>query len=155
MGYDPKAGQEGYCEGGLLRLPNGDILCAMRTGGRPGVTPTPLCLSRSTDEGKTWSRPAPIADRGVWPNLAVLPNGIVGCTSGRPDNRVVFSADNGQTWTPPLRYSEGIWGRTSSYDSIMPVGRDTFLVVYDRDEEDDNGVVNHAIVGTFFTVLKK
>ncbi|NUQ66360.1 MAG: exo-alpha-sialidase [Pirellulales bacterium] len=154
-GYDAKIGQEGLCEAGLARASNGDILCVMRSGGRPGIPPTPLYVCRSSDEGQTWSKPAPAADKGVWPNLCVLDNGIVVCTYGRPGNELVFSDDNGQTWKGAFAYGQGTWGTTSSYNSVVPVGPDTVLVVYDRTAPAENGIDVRDIVGTFFTVRRK
>ena len=60
-----------------FRSPSGDILCAMRSGGRIGVHkapifPTPLYVARSHDEGRSWTPPVPIADRGVCPYLVTF-----------------------------------------------------------------------------------
>ncbi len=155
VGYDPKIGQEGLCEAGLARAANGDILCVMRSGGRPGIPPTPLYVSRSSDEGQAWSAPQPAADKGVWPNLCVLGNGVVVCTYGRPGNELVFSDDDGKTWKGAFAYSEGTWGTTSSYNSVIAVGPDTALVVYDRTTTAENGLERRDVVGTFFTVKRK
>ena len=155
VGYDPKVGQEGLCEAGLARAADGDLLCAMRSGGRPGIPPTPLYVSRSKDEGQTWSTPQPAANKGVWPNLCVLHNGIVICTYGRPGNELVFSDDDGKTWKGAFAYGEGTWGTTSSYNSVLAVGPDTALVVYDRTATDPNGIDRRDVVGTFFTVTRK
>jgi hypothetical protein len=66
--------QEGFNEADLTRAPNGDIICAMRSGGRLGIRkapifPTPLYISRSSDEGQTWTPPVPIADRCLYSNV--------------------------------------------------------------------------------------
>ena len=155
VGYDPKIGQEGLCEGGLARAANGDILCVMRSGGRPFIPPTPLHVSRSSDEGKTWSAPQPIADKGVWPNLCTLDNGVIVCTYGRPGNELIFSDDDGRTWKGAFAYGHGVYRITSSYNSVVPVGPDTVLVVYDRTAADENGLDSRDIVGTLFTVKRK
>ena len=97
MAYDPKIGLESFCEADLLTLPNGDILCFMRTGGSRGKY-TPLYLSVSRDDGKSWEPPRPIADRGVWPSACRMENGVLVVTYGRPDNWLAFSLDNGETW---------------------------------------------------------
>jgi len=94
VAYDPNIGLESFCEADLLTLPGGEILCFMRTGGSGGKH-TPLYLSRSGDDGKTWSTPQPIADRGVWPNACRLHNGVLVCTYGRPGNWLAFSLDEG------------------------------------------------------------
>ncbi|MCX6993199.1 MAG: sialidase family protein [Kiritimatiellaeota bacterium] len=139
--YDPKIGQESFCEPALLQLPNKDILCFMRTGG--GNKYTPLYLSRSTDEGKTWSKPAPIADRGVYPNAARAENGILAVTCGRPGHWVTFSADDGNTWQGHLCFSTE---PGSFYDFVAAVDKDTFLLIYSREG---------SVVGTFITVKPK
>jgi len=90
----PAITQEGFCEADLVRAPNGDILCAMRSGGRIGVGkvpifPTPMYLSRSADEGKTWTPPVPMADRGVCPSLIALDSGVIVCAYARPGGGVL------------------------------------------------------------------
>jgi hypothetical protein len=155
VGYDPKIGQEGLCEAALARAANGEVICVMRSGGRPGIPPTPLYVARSADEGQTWSGPEPVADKGVWPNLCVLGNGVLVCTYGRPGNELVFSDDNGKTWKGAFAYGRGTWGLTSSYNSVVPVGPDTVLVVYDRTAPAENGLDTRDIVGTFFTVRRR
>ena len=76
VAYDPTVGSEGFCEPGLLLLPDGDILCFMAHR-RPPVAEyaTPLYMNISKDDGKTWSKPAPILDRGVWPSACRMRRG--------------------------------------------------------------------------------
>ena len=117
VAYDPSVGLESFCEGDLLTLPGGDILCFMRTGGSGGRH-TPLYLSRSHDDGKTWSTPAPVADRGVWPNACRMQNGVIACTYGRPGNWLTFSLDEGRTWRGHFCFHEG---STCSYNSVEEI----------------------------------
>lgn len=68
----------------------------------------PLLVSRSNDDGKTFSPVEPImlaiddaapAPRvGVDPGLLRLPNAAMLLVGGRPDNFIAVSADDGQTW---------------------------------------------------------
>jgi hypothetical protein len=140
---------EGPCEADLARVANGEILCAMRTGGQPG-NPSPCCVARSTDEGQTWSKPIPILDRGVWPNLLTMSNGIVVCATGRNGNWLTFSKDNGLTWQDAFCfYDGGPYPSTSSYNSIFEVAPGTIVAIYDRTPASGQG---HEIVGTFFTI---
>ncbi len=145
----PGISQEGLCEADLIRLADGDILCAMRSGGKPGRS-TPCYLARSTDEGKTWSKPILILDRGVWPNLLAMSNGIVVCTTGRDGNWLTFSKDNGRTFLNWFCfYNGGAYPSTSSYNSIFEVAPNKIMVIYDRTPANGQG---HEIVGTFFTI---
>ena len=152
VAYDPTVGLESFCEPDLLRLPNGEILCFMRTGGSGGKH-TPLYMNRSTDDGKTWSKPVPIADRGVWPCACRMKSGILVVTYGRPGNWLAFSLDNGRTWTGHFCYYEG--GLTTSYNSVEEVAPGRLLVVYDRSAMNNDGNLERDIVGTYFTVKRK
>ena len=112
VAYDPAIGTEGYCEPVIRRLPNGDLLCLLRTGGnnRPFWQDNPLCQTRSTDGGKTWATPGRTGVEGVSPDLCVMADGTLACSYGRPGADLMFSTDNGRTWTDhtpihPERYS--------------------------------------------------
>ena len=152
VAYDPSVGLESFCEPGLLRLPSGEILCFMRTGGSGGKQ-TPLYLNRSSDDGKTWSKPVPIADRGVWPSACRMESGVLACTYGRPGNWLAFSLDNGHTWTGHLCFYQG--GLTTSYNSVEEVAPGRLLVVYDRSAVNDDGEPMRDVVGTYFVVRRK
>ncbi len=85
---------EGFDEPVISILPNGDLICIMRTGGY-----SPLFKSYSSDYGATWSKPEYIGQSGVSPDLKVLSNGILACSFGRPDVSVMFTSDgNGSYW---------------------------------------------------------
>ena len=72
VAYDPTIGTEGYCEPVIRRLPNGDLLAMLRTGGnnRPFWQDNPLCQTTSTDGGKTWPPPHRTGVEGVAPICA-------------------------------------------------------------------------------------
>ena len=142
---------ESFCEADLLTLPGGEILCFMRTGGNGGKH-TPLYLSRSTDDGKTWSTPQPIADRGVWPNACRMRSGVIVCTYGRPANWLAFSLDDGRTWTGHFCFYNG---PTTSYNSVEEIAPDVLLVVYDRRQLDPDGNLRPEIVGTTVTLKRR
>lgn len=100
IGYD-QIGSEGYNEGSMRRLPNGHWLAVMRTGSEKDSKchDNPILWSVSADEGRTWSAPQRTGVEGAYPSLAVLANGSVAMTYGRPGAMLVFSHDNGRTWT--------------------------------------------------------
>lgn len=87
----------------MVRVAGGDILCGYECAGK-------VCISRSADEGKTWTEPAvvAIAPQGHVTNseLLELANGhILYMYNERPNDgvhrftiQVAVSKDNGRTW---------------------------------------------------------
>jgi hypothetical protein len=153
----PAVTQEGFCEPDLVRAQSGDIICAMRSGGRIGVRkapifPTPLYISRSSDEGKTWTPPVPIADRGVCPYLATLQNGVIVCAYARPGSWLIFSTDHGETWEGAFQF-----GSSDSYCNVVETEPNKILVLYRADAASrvDDKSVDAKIAGTFLTVTRK
>jgi hypothetical protein len=102
IGYAP-IGSEGYNEGVMRRLPGGPWLAVLRTGSASDFAcqESPLMWSASRDEGRTWSQPARTGLKGVYPGLAVLGDGQLAVSYGRPGAMIAFSADGGRTWTDP------------------------------------------------------
>ena len=122
----------GTTEPDIEILANGDILCLMRTG-----SGSPMVQSRSTDNGQTWSSPVSIGWPGVRPELRLLSNGVLACSSGRglyghPQvTYAMFSLDGaGETWEHPMAFHTGraartprTWSVTASYTSHIPTRR--------------------------------
>ena len=98
----------GYAEPSIALLPNGQMICAMRTqfSHLPGEY-RPLHLSWSNDLGKTWTKPVATKPHlmNICPELAVLDNGVVACEYGRPGFHVAFSIDNGHTWQDRVSFT--------------------------------------------------
>jgi len=144
----PAITQEGFREADIVQAKNGDLLCMMRSGGRNGgsvnLFPTPLYCSRSIDNGKSWSPPEQIADRGVCPNAVTLNNGIIVCTYSRPGNWLIFSDDNGNTWKGAFQF-----GDTGDYNFLTEVKKNV-IQVYHEVKEGKNKIV----YGTFFKISK-
>jgi hypothetical protein len=93
-------GYGGQVEQSLARMPNGDLLCAMRTKMSNEAEDTHyLAASRSADNGFTWSQVYPLAEFCVTPHLLCLANGCVALVYGRPGVHVRVSADSGDTWS--------------------------------------------------------
>jgi len=136
VAYDPEIPGEGFDEPDLAVLPNGEILCMMRTGsGRS------MYQSRSTDGGETWSKPVPAGVIGVAPKLTVMSNGILACSYGRVRPiekgrkpyfffvyRIMFSVDGGRTWTNHTSIYDG---PSTGYTSMVEISSGELLYVYD------------------------
>jgi hypothetical protein len=105
IAHDTDRSERGYScdEHSMQRLPNGDLLCVMRTlmGDQKGIAHW-LAAARSSDGGFTWSKPEPIAPFSVTPILMALDNGCVAVAYGRPGVYVRASSDSGQSWSEGL-----------------------------------------------------
>jgi hypothetical protein len=128
IGYDPTVGGEGLNEPCLVRLADNALLCLMRNqSGRP------MFLSRSTDDGKTWTAPKRMPDKyasmSVYPDLCLLQSGVLACSAGRPTCQLAFSTDpTGTEWTDPITVFDG---PSTCYTAIREVAKDTLLYVHD------------------------
>lgn len=129
VAYRPFLGNEGYSELVLRRLPNSEILAIVRTGGNgnPGWQDNPLMVSRSTDDGRTWSTVERTGVEGVWPDLLVLQDGTLACSTGRPGAFIMFSTDNGHTWADVTPIDGE---RYSGYTAICEVAPGEILMGY-------------------------
>jgi hypothetical protein len=132
--YDePDRRRDGFTEPALELLPDGTLLAILRTTDGNGVGP--MFRSRSTDQGRTWSRPEAFTETGVLPRLLQLANGVLVLSSGRPGVDLRFSTDGGQSWSPatkliPLPDPTKIQADSCGYTSLVPLGRDRFLIAY-------------------------
>lgn len=158
-------GGEGPNESALALLPSGDLLCVMRTGYELSKASSwwsqPMLQARSRDGGATWEDHRAMSVRGVNPMLAVLPNGVIACTAGRPGNNIVFSTDNGRSWSGEVMLAEPDLASTG-YMDLAPVGTNRLLVIYPRENmypkkiwlwEPPEPV--DAVVGVFIDVRKR
>jgi hypothetical protein len=115
---------------------------------------TPLYMSRSKDDGKTWSHAEPIADLGVYPKVCLMANGVIAVVYGRPGDWLMFSLDQGETWVGHFCFHKGPQPYDcGSYDCIEEVAPDTLLVTYGR--TDPNNYMQSEILGTYITVKPK
>lgn len=96
--------KQGFCEPSIEFMPDGSILCLLRTcdvfKGSPEWGPT--YLTRSKDGGKTWSKPEYFQDRGALPSLLLLKNGVTLAVITRPGIYIYASNDFGKTWSEKL-----------------------------------------------------
>ena len=140
---------EGFTEPDVSFMPDGSVLCLIRTGG-------PLYWSRSLDDGKTWSTPRVFDDVGVWPQLLTLENGVTLASYGRPGMYVRATADpSGLAWgervtvVQPGERSKD----TCSYSGLLALDDDTALLAYsDFNYPDEQGQKRKTILVRRVTV---
>jgi hypothetical protein len=125
---DPKAAdRDGFTEPGINFMADGSVICLMRT--TDGNGPGPLYLSRSTDNGRIWSKPVVFDDLGVWPQLLTLKNGVTLSAYGRPGLFVRASTDPaGRKWGKRAMVVHNSY--TCSYSALLPLSDDTALLAY-------------------------
>lgn len=114
------------CEPYAIQLDDGTILAHIRVQCYP-IKVFTLYQSKSTDGGKTWSKPYPILARegGAPAHLLQHSSGLLICTYGYRGEpmrtppfgvKVMFSQDNGETWSE----SEDIYVNNVSLDLGYP-----------------------------------
>lgn len=128
-------GDEGPCEPAIEIMPNGDLVCVMRTGIAAGFLTdgtsyaAPMLLSRSKDGGHTWHH-TKMSIPGVMPKIKRLKNDVVVLAFGRPGNNIAFSLDNGHSWGYECAISRTD-ALTSGYVDIVELDDGRLLAVYD------------------------
>jgi len=150
------AGADGPRESAICRLVDGRLLCIFRLGSF-----VPYGRTISEDDGRIWPVPVTIAPMSVEPSLAVLADGTLALSGGRPGVSVWFSRDGaGEDWQgidivavhntacapadriePDTRKAwtgveemrrTGATGFTSSYTELTVLDERTLLLIYDR-----------------------
>ena len=136
---------EGMSEPTMARAADGDLVVVMRqsapinrnvcNGARQGAG---LVITRSSDDGTTWTPARPLAGVGLDvhnvssadPHLTRMSEGQLILSYGRPGNRILVSADgNGKTWGNMTLTDSGV---SSGYTSIVPLTESTALQVGDH-----------------------
>ncbi len=159
-GEKPPAGmgREGYTEPGIVRLADKRLLIMMRTG-EGGF----IGESWSADDGKTWTRPTFIPQKGVaLRSVKRLKNGAaLVCTTGRPGPvSVMFSLDGtGKEWSPVIPIFSGT---STCYTDIIEIKPGKLFMVYDSIPNVSTGEISstdheskNIIYGTFIHIQKK
>ncbi len=132
----PDINAEGYCETDIYSFGEGHIVAVLRTGGHEVYSP--LYCSHSYDSGKTWGTPYEINGWGVLPKLFRLSDGRLVCLSGHIHTFIMFSEDEGVTWTEPfiLEPCNGKWGNSpSGYNTAFESAPGEITVIYDDPKE--------------------
>jgi formylglycine-generating enzyme required for sulfatase activity len=130
--FHPELTRGGGCELGLIRLANGHLLLAGRTGehGNPNER---MLFVWSKDSGATWIEPSqPYVDGrpllGIFPQFVLMSNGILAMTWGRTGDMataVAFSLDgSGKTWTDVAPIPDDMGG----YNDMVEAQPGTLLI---------------------------
>lgn len=82
----------------------------------------------SQDAGKTWSDPVELEVGKVLPDLVLMSNGVLACSYGRPASCLMFSLDQGKTWTSHHVISDKVG---FNYTSIREISPGRLLFVHD------------------------
>ena len=93
---------DGFSEPAVALNGKGELVCVIR---RDPLAP--MLITHSGDRGRTWSAPQTLFDRGVFPNLLQLKNGVLVLSFGRPGVWLSFSLDGGRSWTKPQARHRG------------------------------------------------
>jgi hypothetical protein len=129
----------------MARATNGDLVVVMRqaapinrnvcNGAWQGAG---LVITRSSDDGTTWTPTRPLAGAGLDvhnvssadPSLTRMSEGQLILSYGRPGNRILVSKDgNGKTWGNMTLTDSAV---SSGYTSIVPLTETTALQVGDH-----------------------
>ncbi|MEU8819019.1 discoidin domain-containing protein [Actinoplanes sp. NPDC048796] len=141
-------GTYSFGESAVVERQDGALLAVTR--GDYGSMTSKLSYKVSTDLGQTWS---PFADvtfddqpgcavYGVSPRLALMPNGLLVLSSGRPDNWMAISTDpSGTKWTQEqttyrnrnnATASTNWWWGSSGYTSLVTTGANKLVQFTDN-----------------------
>ena len=163
---------EGFDETSLLVLDDGRILSFIRSGASYQASigsfnnndwdtkmpfsygkQTPIYMSISSDDGKTWSIADPITTHGVWPGSIQLENGIIAVSYGRPGNWLMFNDNKSESWGPIIPFYNDLYPPDcGNYISMEEVSPNVLLVVYSRTNPNDYW--KSELVGTYFQVKR-
>ena len=108
--YDPELNEkdaysvEGFNEATVEILDNGDIILIIRSGSlhpfKQNGRPIPkMFIVRSSDEGKTWTKPQPFYDYGIHPHSYKTQDGTILMISGRPGVYLRMCDAEGKNWS--------------------------------------------------------
>jgi len=144
---DPDASQhEGFTEPDIGFMPDGSVICIMRTGG-------PSYLARSTDGGLTWSRPRIFDDFGVAPRIVQLGNGVTLVSYGRPGCFLRATADPaGLEWGERIQILEKEHGTCANSALIAIDDNSAFYAYSDFTFPNAAGIPVKTILGRLVSV---
>ncbi len=81
-------------EPSVVRFSDTEMMAILRT-----LSFGPLWQTWSHDGGKTWDKLKPLEVGSVAPDMVLMNNGVLACSYGRPGSNLMFSTDQGHTWS--------------------------------------------------------
>lgn len=163
----------GFSDSDFEFMPDGSIVWFLRStwAAYTGREWDPMYMTRSTDNGKTWSKPKKFSEMGVLPRLCTLPCGATLLCYARPGLFVsVCENDSGTQWSKPITVIEPKdrsnlanikadysnwheWDGQCGNPEIIPLGYNTALLFYgDFYYPDEKGVKRKTILCRKITV---
>jgi hypothetical protein len=178
MEYEADGHEYPYMSGGFSDsdfefMPDGSIVWFFRTTwyASTGREWDPMYMSRSTDNGYTWSKPVKFADVGILPRLCKLECGITLLCYARPGMYIrACENESGTKWSDPLVVMEPgdrshlanikvdtptfhEWVGACHNPEIVPLNRNSALLFYsDFYYPDEDGVKRKTILCRKITV---
>lgn len=117
-----------------IELADGTILGAIRVSPGKFIGDSTVHLTRSTDGGKTWTRPEPTGWVGTPPHLLLHSSGAIvmtySCRVAPNSQRARISCDNGITWSEELVISPESPDWDHGYPSSVELSDGSILTVY-------------------------
>ncbi len=123
--------RDGFTEPEVQDLPDGSLLALLRT--QDGNGNGPMYAARSEDGGASWSCPEVFDDRGVWPQLLRLGEGITLVAYGRPGLFLRATRDPAaRSWGERATVLEpgGTYTEGCSYSDLLALDDHRALLVY-------------------------
>ena len=145
-------GFEGLCEPYMERMPDGSFLILMRTG-----SCVPSYYARSTDHGKTWTKPEIFDKVGVLPQLLTLGCGVTLASYGRLGVYLRATSDEtGLCWEDPIDLDVPMNGQGSCcYTSMIALDDTTALIAYSHFQyPDSDGIPKKTLLLRRISVTK-
>lgn len=145
----------------MLEFPNGNWVAAFRHMGIYWSGGGPLIIRKSSDQGKSWSKPKAIRVPGVNPLGLMLQNGVAVFSYNRPGVFLTFCADGkGDSWGNDVTLVKP-WRHCRDENSdcngcFLATGPDRFIYTYTKwDVPDPWGEPRQAVIAQEFIVNRK
>ena len=145
-------GFDGFCEPYMERMPDGSFLILIRLGSN-----VPSYYARSTDHGKTWSKPEIFDKVGVYPQLLTLGCGVTLASYGRFGVYLRATSDEtGLCWEDPIDLGVPLHGQGSCcYTSMIALDDTSALVAYSHFQyPDSDGIPKKTLLLRRISVTK-